>query len=177
MLFSVAYNNKPDGKSNYIAQNQDFKNICWFFMWNSRSSLLWVYQAQYHGLASGISNHIYCALVYLRNLKTWILNAFFWIKIRYLLFYNPIFWLAKKKIENRTLKFKTIRFDKKKWKDHLVLHYLISKWIFFLITFRRHQELQILISPKSLFLQTKKFLQNDARIQKRLKRLGFCRKV
>ena len=36
----------------------------------------------------------------------------------------------KKNIENRTLKFKTIRFDQKKWKDNLVLHYLISKWIF-----------------------------------------------
>ena len=81
----------------------------------------------------------------------------------------------KSKIDR--LNSKTIRFDQKKWKDNLVLHYLISKWIFFLITFRRHQDLQILISPKSLILQTKKFLENDARIQKWLKRLGFCRKV
>ena len=91
------------------------------------------------------------------------------------------FFLRRKKQKERSkierLNIKTIRFDKKKWKDNLVLHYLISKWIFFLITFRRHQDLQILISPKSLILQTKKFLQNDARIQKRLKRLGFCRKV
>ena len=83
----------------------------------------------------------------------------------------------KKRSKIERLNIKTIRFDKKKWKDNLVLHYLISKWIFFLITFRRHQDLQILISPKSLILQTKKFLENDAWIQKRLKRLGFCRKV
>ena len=96
----------------------------------------------------------------------------------YLLFYNQIFSQGKKedKKSNR-INIKTIRFDKKKWKDNLVLHYLISKWIFFLITFRRHQDLQILISPKSLILQRKKFLQNDARIQRRLKRLGFCRKI
>ena len=31
MLFSVAYNNKPDGKSNYIAQNQDFKKYLLVF--------------------------------------------------------------------------------------------------------------------------------------------------
>ena len=83
----------------------------------------------------------------------------------------------KKRPKIERLNIKTIRFDKKKWKDHLVLHYLISKWIFFLITFRRHQDLQIFISPKSLILQRKKTLPNDARIQKRLKRLGFCRKV
>ena len=94
-----------------------------------------------------------------------------------LLFYSPIFSAGKKKDENQRLNSKTIRFDQKKWKDNLVLHYLISKWIFFLITFRRHQDLQILISPKSLILQTKKFLENDARIQKWLKRLGFCRNV
>ena len=94
-----------------------------------------------------------------------------------LLFYNQVFSQGKKKLKSNRLNIKTIRFDKKKWKDNLVLHYLISKWIFFLITFRRHQDLQILISPKSLILQTKKFLQNDARIQKRLKRLDFCRKV
>ena len=92
-------------------------------------------------------------------------------------FIARFFQTKKKRSKIERLKFKTIRFDKKKWKDNLVLHYLISKWIFFLITFRRHQDLQILISPKSLILQTKKFLQNDARIQKRLKRLGFCRKV
>ena len=83
----------------------------------------------------------------------------------------------KKSGKSKRLNSKTIRFDQKKWKDNLVLHYLISKWIFFLITFRRHQDLQILISPKSLILQTKKFLENDGRIQKWLKRLGFCRKV
>ena len=97
-------------------------------------------------------------------------------ELDHLLFYSPVFSQGKNRNGERS-NIKTIRFDKKKWKDHLVLHYLISKWIFFLITFRRHQDLQILISPKSLILQTKKFLQNDARIQKRLKRLGFCRKV
>ena len=31
MLFSVAYNNKLDGKGNWIAQNQDFKKYLLFF--------------------------------------------------------------------------------------------------------------------------------------------------
>ena len=98
-------------------------------------------------------------------------------------FYQHDFFIArffrseKKPGKSSRLNSKIIRFDQKKWKDNLVLHYLISKWIFFLITFRRHQDLQILISPKSLILQTKKFLENDGRIQKWLKRLGFCRKV
>ena len=68
------------------------------------------------------------------------------------------------------LNLKTIRCDKKKWKDKVVLHYLISKWIFFLITFRRHQNLQILISPKSLILQNKeiswKWCSNSEMIEK-----------
>ena len=44
-----------------------------------------------------------------------------------LLFYNPIFSQGKKKDGNQRLNSKTIRFDQKKWKDNLVLYYLISK--------------------------------------------------
>ena len=91
----------------------------------------------------------------------------------HLLFIARFFRKEKKRLKIEGLNIKTIRFDKKKWKDNLVLHYLIIKWICFLITFRRHQDLQISISLKSLILQTKKFLQNDARIQKRLKVLAF----
>ena len=92
-------------------------------------------------------------------------------------FIARFFRKEKKNGKSNRLNSKTIRFDQKKWNNNLVLHYLISKWIFFLITFRRHQDLQILNSPKSLILRTKKFLGNDGRIQKWLKRLVFCRKV
>ena len=49
-------------------------------------------------------------------------------RLLYLLFYNPILRKAKKKTTKiERLNIKTIRFDKKKWKHNLVLHYLISK--------------------------------------------------
>ena len=45
-----------------------------------------------------------------------------------LLFYSPIFSAGKKKkTKVSALNSKTIRFDQKKWKDNLVLHYLISE--------------------------------------------------
>ena len=50
MLFSVAYNDKPGGKSNHITLHKIkiSKNICCFLIWKSRNSLLWVYQDQYY---------------------------------------------------------------------------------------------------------------------------------
>eukprot|EP00493_Phyllostaurus_siculus_P020300 UN20625 len=42
-------------------------------------------------------------------------------------FIARFFQLEKKKRKNKRLNSKTIRFDQKKCKDNLVLHYLISK--------------------------------------------------
>ncbi len=87
-------------------------------------------------------------------------------------FFITEFFCQRKKIKR--LNSKTIRFDKKKWKNKVVLHYLINQRIFFLINFWRHQDLQKNISPKSLILQKEEishlFLENATRMLNYLKK-------
>ena len=68
-----------------------------------------------------------------------------------LLFYSPVFSDGKKKDrKSNRLNIKTISFDKKKWKDNLVLHYCVveKKMTQF--------ELSIFLS---IFVQIKKYFR------------------
>ena len=89
-----------------------------------------------------------------------------------LLFYCPVFSDGKKSGKSNRLNIKTIRFHQKKWKDNLVLHYLISKWIFFLITFRRHQDLHS-FPQNCWFYKQRNFFKMMLEFRKDWKDLAF----
>ena len=59
----------------------------------------------------------------------------------------------RKTIKNHPLRINLLHFKSNSFSKHLFLLWLISKWTFFLITFRHNQNLQMLISPKSLILE------------------------